>query len=181
MKSDSLETFVRSRRDAFDALEPNNLWPGIEANLDVETTRKPAPLWLKMSAIAAIFIAGYFFALLIHYNSNASKISPLTDVQALQMLTEARAYYTQQIDETSQLVFQLAADQPALTLELKNEFNEMDRLYAALEKDLGDQVATEKVVEAMIQHYRVKLEMLEDILNQLKAAEIEKKEVHHVL
>jgi hypothetical protein len=180
MKSDPLETFVRSRRDAFDTLEPNDLWPDIEARLDAPKMRRTIPLWLKMSGIAAIFISGYFFSLLVHHGSTSTKPA-VADVQALQMLTEARAYYTQQIDETSQLVFQLAADQPALTLELKNEFNEMDLLYAALEKDLGDQVATEKVVEAMIQHYRVKLEMLEDILNQLKAAEGEKKEVHHVL
>jgi hypothetical protein len=38
------------------------------------------------------------------------------------------------------------------------------------------------VIEAMIQHYRIKLELLEDILHQLKtSAPAEEKEVNYVL
>ncbi|KAF0131844.1 MAG: hypothetical protein FD155_368 [Bacteroidetes bacterium] len=182
MKTDSLEDFIRSNKEAFDELEPDpRLWEGIQSSLKQPSKKIMLPFLLKISTVAAIFIAGYFFSMLVNTRPDAAPVAQAPS-ESIRVLNEAKAYYTQQIDERSQLVFQLASDKPELTEDLKHEFEALDALYISLEKDLGDEVATETVVEAMIQHYRIKLELLEDMLMQLQAASGDKeKEASHVL
>jgi len=46
----------------------------------------------------------------------------------------------------------------------------LDSVYADLRRDLKDNAANEEVIEAMIQNYRLKLEILEDVLSQMRQA-----------
>ena len=46
---------------------------------------------------------------------------------------------------------------------------ELDSTYAQLKLDLKDNVANEQIIEAMIQNYRIKLQILEKMLDHLKA------------
>jgi hypothetical protein len=54
---------------------------------------------------------------------------------------------------------------------LHADLEELDEVYLELKEDLKDNVANPEVIEAMILNYRVKLEILEDLLNQLKEKE----------
>jgi hypothetical protein len=47
----------------------------------------------------------------------------------------------------------------------------LDSIRTDLKKDLKDNVANQEVIEAMIQNYRIKLQLLEDMLNLLKQNE----------
>jgi len=49
--------------------------------------------------------------------------------------------------------------------------DELDEVYEELKEDLKDNASNPEVIEAMILNYRVKLEVLEDLLNQLKEKE----------
>jgi len=98
------------------------------------------------------------------------------------MFKEARIYYSSLISDREKQLFDLTADNKQLQEEIKEEFMQLDRSFKSLENDLTDQVAGEEILEAMIQHYRLKLDMLEDILSQIKSVdEMDKKEVRHVL
>ena len=48
---------------------------------------------------------------------------------------------------------------------------ELDEVYDELKEDLKDNASNPEVIEAMILNYKVKLEILEDLLEQLKAKE----------
>jgi predicted CopG family antitoxin len=54
---------------------------------------------------------------------------------------------------------------------LTTDMEELDEVYAELKEDLKDNASNPEVIEAMILNYRVKLEILEDLLNQLKEKE----------
>jgi len=188
MKTDPLEKFVRSHRDAFDELEPEpRLWPEIEARIQAPKISLWKNHLIKVAAVAAIFIAGYFFSFIVNkVEKNETQQSMAVQSPEIQELLEAKAYYTSQIDERSKMVFKLASNNPAIKAEISNEFSQMEEAFKQLQHDLADEVASEVVIEAMIQHYRLKLELLEDILQQLQAAAPEKdtdieKEVHYVL
>ncbi len=86
-------------------------------------------------------------------------------------LYEAEAYYTSQIDIAKQELIDQEDVSPEIKMELRNEFLELDSTYADLENDLKENVGNERVVEAMIQNYRIKLEILEEVLSQLKETE----------
>ena len=51
------------------------------------------------------------------------------------------------------------------------DMEELDEVYVELKEDLKDNASNPEVIEAMILNYRVKLEILEDLLNQLKQKE----------
>jgi hypothetical protein len=46
----------------------------------------------------------------------------------------------------------------------------MDKVFEELKEDLRDNAANEEVIEAMIQNYRLKLDILEEMLYRLKQA-----------
>lgn len=183
MKTDSLEDYIRSNKVAFDELEPDpGMWDKISPNLPRPARQRRLNLFVRIGSIAAIFIAGYLFSVWTNQSSQNTQQAIEVQSESLRMLSEAKAFYTSQIEERSQQLYNLSADQPNLRRDLQIEFSELDAMYANLEKDLGDQVATEAVVEAMIQHYRIKLQLLEDMLQQLQNNNSAgKEEVPHVL
>jgi hypothetical protein len=87
------------------------------------------------------------------------------------VLVEARAYYSNQINSMENEVYNLAGSDSPLREEIRMEFEELDKVFNELKSDLKDNAANEEVVEAMIQNYRIKLQILEEILYQLKNAD----------
>jgi len=60
---------------------------------------------------------------------------------------------------------------PAAEEMLSMDMEELDEVYTELKEDLRDNASNPEVIEAMILNYRVKLEILEDLLYQLKEKE----------
>ena len=57
---------------------------------------------------------------------------------------------------------------PAIRSELMSEISNLDELCQEIRKDLKDNMNTQEVVEALIQNYRIKVEILEDALDKMK-------------
>ena len=177
MKTDKLEKFIIDHRDEFDELEPcPNLWDKIE-------TRKPKTVklnWqtigLRAAAVVAIFISSYYFHDFMENRNarqNITVAEPGIDGQnsLYQELVEAEFYYTSQIEETKSAVFQLTSNNHPLRNEIAAELLDLDKVFSELKNDLKDNADNEEVIVAMIQNYRIKLEILKDILNQLKSTD----------
>jgi hypothetical protein len=94
-------------------------------------------------------------------------------------LIEAEAYYTSQIDMRKEEVFRLTASNPEVRHEINNEMIDLDRVYTELKEDLKDNADNEEVIEAMIQNYRLKLDILEEMLVRLKQSNESQKEESH--
>lgn len=183
MKTDRLEQFMRENRESFDVYEPDeNLWENI---IKVTPQRKyliSKSMLLKMAAAAAIFIAGYLFS---HWMQTAPQ--PM-QAQAqnektpeLEMLMEAKVYYSALINQKELQLYQLSGNNPQVKAEIEQSFAELEQAFDEMSVDLNDRVASEEVIEAMVQSYRLKLEILEDMLLQLKEVNNpNEKEVHHV-
>ena len=181
MSRDKLEKFILENRDGFDAFEPNpKLFEGVE-------TRKPKVLlgkWSNMAwkaaAAVAIFVASYFF----HEWMNTSQTPQMAEngekteepSEIFKVLMEAEMYYTSQINSRKEEFFHLSSGYPELRDEINYELVELDSIYAELKRDLRDNAANEEVIEAMIQNYRIKLDILEDVLRQMRAAKNDENE-----
>lgn len=181
MKTDPLEEFVRANKTAFDELEPSPiLWEKIEEKMPKGDQIRWQRLFIRVSAVAAIFIAGYFFSVFIHQTPADTPLAATANNEYTEML-EAKVFYTRQIEQHRTAIFELIENQPEIMEEISQEFEKMEESMQELQLDLDDEVSGEQVMEAMIQHYRLKLELLEDILLQLQASDNEtQKEVHHV-
>ena len=65
----------------------------------------------------------------------------------------------------------LLTGQPELSRELDSDMAQIDSICVDIRKDLKDNVANQEVIEALIQNYRIKLQILEDMLVMLKQNE----------
>lgn len=177
MKTERLDQFVRENAEGFDTLNPPELaWEVIEQRLP--SGRKPVvrrlwPYAWKAAAAVIIFAAAW----MLNDLRDAGRSGTLPVVAGKEVspelleLSDAEAYYTSQISSRQAELAAYARQHPEILEDLKAEFTEMDRKKADLKDDLTESNADEKVIEAIILSYRVKIEILDEMLNALKKAE----------
>jgi hypothetical protein len=162
MKRDRLEQFIAENRDQFDLYDPaDKVWNRINGRIH-KGRRLPnfkTIIWWA-AVVLVIFSASFLLQEYLHRNDM------LTGKKELQ---EAEIYYTNMVNEKIQEIEPLLKNHPELGDELKNDLSELDSIYSALQKDLKDNIANDEVVEAMILNYRLKLQILEDLLEFLQA------------
>jgi hypothetical protein len=176
MKTDKLEKFIIKNRDQFDDLEPGpGTWQKIEQNqtktVDLNWTR----ILVRAAAIVVIFVSSYIFFDHVTKDNvepmlTETEVSNPEDIRTYQELMEAEYYYTSMIEQRKEEFIQLSANNAPLRKEITVELKELDKIFRELKEDLKDNADNEEVVVAMIQNYRLKLEILEEILLQLKPA-----------
>ncbi|OFY47597.1 MAG: hypothetical protein A2W85_12455 [Bacteroidetes bacterium GWF2_41_31] len=180
MKTDQLEKFILDHREEFDVMEPSpEIWNKISAPKPVSSGMHISwkKVMYRVAAVIVIFIGSYYVHELI--NPPAKGISAIQssaseeDRQMLTQLMESKAYYTSLIDTKTEEVYLLAAEKPMLRDEIQQEMKDLDREFLELQNDLHDNTDSEEVIAAMIQNYRLKLQILEETLMQLQ---VQKKE-----
>ncbi|MBN1118888.1 MAG: hypothetical protein JXA77_16885 [Bacteroidales bacterium] len=165
---DRLEEFVGSHRNEFDLYEPKDaLWEGIEKNLDKQlfsnsSKRKQGIGYymIRVAGIAAIFLISISVQRFFFDKGNA--------VPEIPELKEAELYYSgilnQKLDEAKPLLI----NYPDIKQDIDTDLSELDSVYNDLKKDLKDNVANEEVIGAMIENYRLRIDILEEMLNFLQ-------------
>ena len=87
-------------------------------------------------------------------------------------LNELSSYYTVKINKEKNDIFVLASNNPEVKTEINNEFDQLDKAYKELQMDLKENIDNNLVIDAMIQNYRMKLEVLEYMKNHLSTVDI---------
>jgi hypothetical protein len=184
MKTDPLEKLVLENRDAFDLGEPSpELWDRIEKP---KKARVIDVNWKKVAwraaAVAIIFTASYFF----HDFVNRDVTMQVANVEdegdaseLLEQFKEAEIFYTSQINTRKEEVVQLSRDDPSVMEIVDMELVALDQIYKELIKDLNDNADNEQVIEALIQNYRLKLEILEEMQYLLEESQNSEKNSNH--
>jgi len=167
--SDQLENFIRQNKDQFNDLDPDpRVWKGVTLRDETKSNIRWWSVAWKVAAVIVIFIGSYFFHDYMSNRQNNSNYLISEQSKELEILTEAEAYYTAQIQVAESQIFQLTANNPELQKNIREEMENLDKIYKQLKEDLNDNVSAEEVIEAMIQNYRMKLMILEEVLQQLK-------------
>ena len=167
--SDRLEDFVKQHQEQFDLHEPDpSIWLKINPANQAQMQEPRSMRWLRIAATVALIFAastaGIYF--LTGEKPNQESYSELY----LEMM-ESEQYYSQMVSERYKELKPFLASDPATEEMLSSDMNELDEVYDELKEDLKDNASNPEVIEAMILNYRVKLEILEDLLNQLKEKE----------
>lgn len=175
MKKDKLEHFVRENAGGFNSLEPPLMaWDAIEKELPVARkplVRKLWPYAWKVAAAVLIFASAWMLNDYVDLNGQkqtAGQRKGPAENPALSELLDAEAYYASQISSKQAELATFASEHPEIIADLKKEFSEMDKKKAELKDDLKESNADEKVIEAIILSYRVKLEILDQMLSELQ-------------
>jgi hypothetical protein len=184
MSPDKLEKYILDHREDFDDMEADpSVWERIsKPEAPVIRINWKDVAW-KAAAVAVIFTASYFFHdfMASRKNPDARQLSEMNEEASpmVRELIEAEAYYSSLINMKKEEVFRLTTSNPDVRHEIDMELVDLDRVYSELKDDLKDNAANEEVIEAMIQNYRLKLEILEEMLMVLKQTNESQNENDH--
>ena len=168
--SDRLEDFVRQHREQFDLHEPDpSVWLKIQPAETPASRERRSLRWLRVAAAVAVIFAGSTAG--IYFLKGGQAEVDRYGSELYQEIRETELYYSQMVSQRYDELRPYLASDPAAEEMLALDMTELDEVYTQLKEDLKDNASNPEVVEAMILNYRVKLEILEDLLYQLKEKE----------
>ena len=174
MQPDKLEKYISDHREEFNDQEPGTgVWEKIhKRKAPVFNIGWRGMMW-RAAAVIIIFFSSYVFFRLTEKKPEVgpgySQNELTEDKPALANdLKEAEIYYSAQIEFVKQEAIRVSNGDPRIREMIDTEMVDLDQIYAELKNDLKDNTDNEEVIQAMIQNYRIKLQVLEEILQQLK-------------
>lgn len=167
---DKLEEYIRKNREELDKKIPSpDLWNGIRKDMHRRRITR-----IKWFSAAAMVVVIFSTAALFYVGENRrNNILRSRDINAFMIkanpqLLETEVYYNNFINNLYSEASPLLARHPDLKDELFNDFSQIDSICASIKKDLKDNVDNQEVIEALINNYRIKIQILEDMLVVLK-------------
>ncbi|MEQ9169049.1 MAG: hypothetical protein RLO12_22515 [Fulvivirga sp.] len=154
---DNFKDFVNNQREDFEVYETDKdqLWDKIDQNLHQHSFGA----WWKMAAVIT----------LIFVISGTLYISLRTPTLPQEVIEAENYYSATMADQMRFIKSQNIELDPAILRDLDT----LDQEYESLKNDLKDDIDNEEVISAMIETYRVKLEILEQILNEIQGNDTE--------
>ncbi len=163
-----LEKHIRSHRQALDSDHPRE---GHEARFLQKLERQPRRRVnfrhaLQIAASIAIILTSA--VVLMRQNRNGNEIAQ-QEIPAT--VIEADQYYATQVGYKYDEIRQFDFDNSEEKMVLLDELKDLDAYHQQLLSDLEANPGDERVINALIRHYQVKLDVMDQIilqLNQLK-------------
>jgi len=172
-KKDPWKSIIEENKDAFNQKKPGDLWNSIEKELDQSSEIQPKTIELwKVYRIAAILIVVVGLGFFVLFQNNESQ--PMAELPVIeepqqqypQELLEVENFYASEIEDKLDQVKKLTDDNIAV-----QEIQLLREEFDKLKLEIGDNVNDEKVIEAMIMNYRLRLDLLKEILSDLQPDE----------
>ena len=168
---DKLEKFIRDNREYLDRYEPDpSIWTRVEKIKP--QTKRYIPSYLMKAAMIIIIAASSVLIYRVTSGRNYSMGGNLSsDVRISPELTEAEIYYSSMVKSLLEEAKPLMASNPTLETELLSEIAHLDSISADIRRDLKDNISNQEVIEALVMNYRIKVRLLEDMLEVLNNQE----------
>jgi hypothetical protein len=175
---DKFEKFIKENNATFNAQKADKakMWAAISSELE-EPAPKVIPLWKKLPfKIAASIIIVLGIASIIKFNiQNTATNYANTELQEIDM------YYQNIVQSQVKLV----QNNQHLSKNNKEDFlkfmDELDEEYEALKLDLKDNLDNELVLEAIINNYKKRIELMENLLKQINESKHNTHENEYIL
>lgn len=161
-----MEEFIKANREEFDLRTPSPVvWDKIDA-----ATKKPKRIsihhnFIRAAAVAVILITTGVVLWQTQVNS-PKWLAENTDPE-LKELIEAEAFYSHQVNQKMKEIQKCYYTIPELKDEIETDLNELESMYQRLKTDLKENISNKSVIEAMIENNRYRLQLCNDVLNQI--------------
>ena len=168
----NIEEIISKNREFFDSAEPSDgHFERFRQKLEMRfhrfgVKRSIVPYLLK-AAVVTVLVTLSSLWVWEHFLRPGSSRMSLSDVSP--QYSEVENYYLHQVNlMESDLKSMDLEDNPEQREMLIRELRSMDSVYVSLQKDLKANPNDERIINAMIEHYQTKLEIMTYIVNQLK-------------
>jgi hypothetical protein len=170
---DKFEEHIRKIKRDLDIYDPDpDLWKRIKREL--KKGRSITLEWISIAAMVIIVLgtAVVLFKPSIRPERNDYRISNSSGLNPdNSLLGETEIYYNNLVNSLYNKATPLLTNNPEIEKGLSDDLTRLDSICSEIKKDLKDNVANQEVLEALIQNYRIKIRLLEDILTVLKENE----------
>ncbi len=166
MEEDKLKSFIQKNTEGFHSEKPkSDLWNKISDQLpSVEPEVKMIPVrrvWKMAISVAAVFAAAVFaFQLSDNSPQLAEKSSESTDFSNVHQL---ETYYASQVNDRIERLKAYQVDE-----ELMSEIAYLKEEFDLLKNEADKGVNTEDILDSMIDNYRMRVSILEDIMREVQ-------------
>lgn len=164
---DNFEKQIKENRALFNEHTPDKakIWAAISNELDSEKS-KVIPLWKTAKfrvAASIVLIIGIFSIVGLNFSNPTNNV-------ANQELQEIDMHYQALVSYQVKLVENNANLSSADKEEFLSFLNELDQEYEELKLELGQNLDNELVLEAIIRNYKKRIELIENLLNQISSS-----------
>ncbi|MGQ9621619.1 MAG: hypothetical protein ACUVTX_11675 [Bacteroidales bacterium] len=162
---DNLEQLISENRDKFDKYRPRrSIWLRIRKETGLIY---PRLRWWNAIAAAAVILTGVtvLFQITVRRDTFSRKMKKSE-------LNEAVFFYSTRFNNLYQSAGQILANQPGLKNELNTDMALLDSIMVGIQQDLKDNISNAEVIEALIQNYRTRVWILEEMISILKENQI---------
>ena len=168
----NIEDIIRNNKDFFDDAEPSTghlerFNRKLEKRFQVNAIKRSIVPYLLKAAVVTLLITLSSLWTWDHFIRTGS--SRMTLGQVSPQYKEVENYYVHQVNlMEGEIVNVDLKNNPAQKTMLMKEMKSMDSTYVSLQKELKANPTDERIINAMIEHYQTKLEVMTYIVNQLK-------------
>jgi hypothetical protein len=174
MKKDQFKDFIQEHQDEFNMLEPSqDVWKGIENSSKKERRLFDSRVFLRIAASLFFILGAAWIALQIGKmpvretaDKEEVKTEELYDYAFSGIsdeLAEVEHYYVNEVAQKEALLSNFKVDE-----DLLEEVQLLNVEFEQLKIEMGQSADPMRVVEAMINNYQLRLEILQSILDQLE-------------
>ena len=183
MEKDNLEKYIADHISEFDQESPPPMvWMNLEKHLEeerkVEAPSKVVkmPGVMRIMQIAAMFVVVMGVGLLIGLQINSGNSNIYSNPQ-LQEFVEAEKHYSKEIDKMMTVVNSSTIEEKE---NIQEDINSLDAVYNELKNELitNPHSNTDHVVNAMINNYRAKIDILETVLRKYQEEKTNKQKLN---
>jgi hypothetical protein len=169
----NIEEIIRNNKEFFDGAEPSEghferFTRKLEIRFGNKTIKRSIVPYLLKAAVVTLLVTLSSLWTWDHFIRSDRNKMTLGDVSP--QYKEVENYYVHQVNiMESELVDIELKNSPEQKQILMSEMRSMDSVYVQLQKELKANPNDERIINAMIEHYQTKLEVMSYIVSQLKA------------
>ncbi|MCK5169963.1 MAG: hypothetical protein KAQ75_08790 [Bacteroidales bacterium] len=165
-----LDNIIQKNRSEFDSFEPSDgHFARFEQKLNELNSRKKKSFtigYMLKAAVVAILVILSGLWVYDNFESRTNNGIALSEISP--EYGEVEMYYTHLVNQKYGEINQCESLDSTQKGMLMYELGEMDSIYANLKNDLRTNPNDQRVINAMIQHYQLKVEVMNQILQQLQ-------------
>jgi hypothetical protein len=169
----TIEDIIRGNKDLFEDAEPSKghierFNAMLEVRFRKEAPKRSIVPYLLRAAVVTLLVTLSSLWIYDNFLSSGSSRMALGDVSP--QYKEVENYYIHQVNMMeSEITDANLFSSPEQKQMLKKEMESMDSVYVSLQKELKSNPNDDRIINAMIEHYQTKVDVMNYIINQLKS------------
>lgn len=167
--SDNFDKYIKSNKEAFDDKKPSDrLWSKIDADLS-GGSRNFNWVW-KVAATLFFCTTVYLF-----FQKAENKGELLAHKEKISGdFVDIESYYFQIISDKRDLIYEFDTQESPIEVDFEQDLQKLDAMYQVLKEELKVN-PSKKVVDALILNMLVRIDVLNEKIEDLETSEVEQK------